>query len=95
VHRTSFFTVSIVDSALLLLGHFLASAGTRSWLVAAPALAINAPAVPLAVFFSVFGKDPQSIWITLAMNASIIIVSSVAWGAIVASAIKSSSKFTG
>ena len=68
----------------------LAARGVTSWLIAIPIFAINLPALPLAILFSIFGGDnpPMSAWTVVAMFAGEIFVSSWAWGIFVSAQIK-------
>jgi len=86
IHRKTFFVVLAVDTILLPIAIFLASHDVKSWLIAAPMLAINIPSMPLAILFSIFGEEDNSMSmrVVIGMFASEAIVSAWVWGILIA-----------
>lgn len=78
--------IILVDSILLLFAQYLASQGIQSWWIAAPVLILNLPATPLAIHFSMRfeDSDPPSLSQVIAMYVTLILVSGMVWGKLIA-----------
>jgi len=77
IHRKTFFIVLAADAFLLLLCGFLAVLDVRpppivGWLIAIPALVLNLPAMPLAIFCAIFGGDVGPQWPYVLIMATVI-----------------------
>jgi len=79
------------DAVLMPTAYCLASRDVKSWLIAAPMLVLNLPALPLAILLSVLGDDsapvsgPKAVFADVALNVCLALVSSWVWAFVVRS----------
>jgi hypothetical protein len=72
--------VLILDSVFLPIAYHLPA----GWLLSLIGFTVNLPALPLAAAYSIALDDPISLWTAFALNASLVLASSVVWGAVAA-----------